>query len=224
MKILSLNIPLYTPQFNRSFKKSKRIAQTILLLLGAIFLFTPHVNAQNRALFKAPVIKKVSHAQRAGFLKKFSDIKWTGQGLYNNDPIDALPTAEIRARLQTKFGSPTQTVGDLVHKKNFRPAEYIEFEYWFVADDSIPLMVLDVDGPFEKGLTYAGASRYIDLMPEIKRTFSKDLMNVKKLSPYTDYFYSPERDQWFLVKYKDGKFSHKKIPQPAGMQADSSGY
>lgn len=210
---------------NAGFLKGRlRTVSAVLMLVGMTVIVSTQANAQGRSLFKAPVIKKVTHAQRAWFQKKFSDIKWTGQGMYNNDPIDGLPTAEIRARLQTKFGSPTQTVGDLVHKKNFRPAEYIEFEYWFVADDSIPLMVLDVDGPFEDGLTYAGASRYIDLMPEVKRTFSKELMNVKKLSPYSDYFYSPERDQWFLVKYNDGKFSHKKIQQPAGMQADSSGY
>ncbi|HKJ31718.1 MAG TPA: hypothetical protein VKA34_07815 [Balneolales bacterium] len=181
------------------------------------FLSAGKTFAQNYSSFKAPTIKKVSHANRKKFKKRFANYKWTGQGLYKKTTIDHVPTAELRARLQKVFGNPTQKVGDLIHKHNFRPAEYIEFEYWFVVNDSIPMMVLDVDGPFSKGLTYVGASRYIDLMPGIKRTFSKKLMSVKKLAPYSDYFYSPERKKWYLVKYKNGKFSHKRIKQPKGM-------
>lgn len=192
----------------------KRLLVPVLaiVLLGAGKSF-----AQKYSAFKAPVIKKVSHANRKKFHKRFKNYKWTGLGLYKKATIDHIPTAELRARLQRLYGNPTLTVGDLIHKKNFRPAEYIEFEYWFVVNDSIPFMVLDVDGPFSKGLTYAGASRYIDLMPGIKRTFSKDLMSVKKLAPYSDYFYSPERKKWYLVKYKNGKFSHKQIKRPKGM-------
>ncbi len=190
-----------------------------ILLLAVLFpfCFTFKAQAQDYSAFKAPVIKKVEHMNRAGFHKKFSTIKWTGQGMYGETTMDQIPTAELRARLQAVYGAPTQTLKDLIHKKGFRPAECIEFEYWFVVNDSIPMMVLDVDGPFSKGLTYAAASRYIDLMPEIKRTFSKDLMKVTKLAPYKDYFYSPERGKWFLAEYADGKFSHKQIPQPKGM-------
>lgn len=192
------------------------IKKIVLLSLFLPFYFLGSAQAQNYQDFQVPVIKKVSHAKRAKFKKRFSTIKWTGQGLYGGTTIDQVPTAELRARLQSLFGNPTQTLKDLIHTKTFRPAECIEFEYWFVVNDSIPMMVLDIDGPFDTGLTFAGASRYIDLMPEIKRTFSKELMKVKKLAPYSDYFYSPERKKWFLVKYANGKFSHKQIPQPKG--------
>jgi hypothetical protein len=37
-------------------------------------------------------------------------------------------------------------------------------------------MILDLDGPFENGLVYVGASRYIDLMPQVKRTLNRMLM------------------------------------------------
>jgi hypothetical protein len=188
------------------------------------FYMAGKANGQDYSAFKTPVIKKISHSDRAAFKKRFKNIKWTGQGLYKETTIDHIPTSELRARLQKVFGKPTQKVGDLIHKKNFRPAEYIEFEYWFTVNDSIPMMILDVDGPFSKGLTYVGASRYIDLMPEVKRTFSKMLMNIKQLAPYKDYFYSPERDKWYLVQYKNGKFSHDQIEQPPGMKPDTSNY
>lgn len=170
-----------------------------------------------QAQFAKPVIKKVSHAHRKQFTKKFKSIKWTGQGLYGKTVIDSIQTNRLRARLQAAFGSPTQKVGDLIHKKSFNLKEAIEFEYWFTVNDSIPMMVLDIDGPFGHGLTYGGASRYIDLMPQIKRAFSRKLMSVDSLADYQDYFYSPERSQWFNVKYKNGKFTNKKISSPPGM-------
>ncbi len=180
------------------------------------------VRAQQYNMFKEPTIRKVSHAKRAKFQSRFNDIKWTGQGLYQKNTIDHVPTIEIRARLQSEFGDPTQTLTDMVGKKNFRPGMFVEFEYWFVVNDSIPMMVLDVDGPFENGLVYAGASRYIDLMPEVKRTLSKKLMDVKKLSDFSDYFYSPERKKWYRVEYQNGKFSHKQISQPKGLHFPKS--
>lgn len=175
------------------------------------------VRAQQYNLFKEPDIHKVGHADRAKFQSRFRNIKWTGQGLYQKTTIDHVPTIELRARLQALYGDPTQTLPDMVGKKNFRPGMFVEFEYWFVVNDSIPMMVLDVDGPFGTGLVYAGASRYIDLMPGVKRTLSKKLMEVQDLGEFKDYFYSPEREKWFLVEYRDGKFSHKEISQPAGL-------
>jgi len=40
---------------------------------------------------------------------------------------------------------------------------------------------------------------------------------VKKLGEFKDYFYSPEREKWYLVEYQNGKFSHKQIAQPKGL-------
>lgn len=169
------------------------------------------------AQFEEPDIRKVPHDQRQEFMNRFEDIKWTGQGLYQETKVDKQKTNEVRARLQAQYGDPTQTLEDLIDSKNFRPAEAIQFEYWFTVDDSIPMMVLDIDGPFGNGLVYGGASRYIDLMPQIKRTLSQKLMSVGNLSPYQDYFYSPEREQWFDVRYENGEFVTKKIDSPDGM-------
>lgn len=186
------------------------IRRLILTLLLTVFAATAY------AQFEDPDIQKVEISERDQFQSRFSDISWTGQGLYNPTTIDRIPTVELRSRLQAVFGEPTQTIKDLINTANFRPAKAVQFEYWFIIDDEIPMMILDLDGPFENGLVYVGASRYIDLMPQVKRTLTRMLMDeTDELEEFSDYFYSPERDQWYLVEYQDGEFNHEPINRPA---------
>lgn len=183
------------------------------LYLAAFFLLLTFSTAL--AQFEEPEIVKVNDSERSAFQQRFGDIKWTGQGLYNPTTIDRIPTIELRSRLQAVFGDPTQTIGDLINKSNFRPGKAIQFEYWFIIDGEIPLMILDLDGPFENGLVYVGASRFIDLMPQVKRTLNRRLMNNEaEFEEFRDYFYSPERQQWYLVQYKDGEFQRDMIDRP----------
>ena len=166
------------------------------------------------AQFEEPEIRKVEKNERANFQSKFADIKWTGQG-FNFNKLDRMPAIEIRAALQSVYGDPTQTVEDIIKKDGYlRDGKSIQFEYWFIIDGYIPMMVLDLEGPFENGLVYVGASQYIDLMPQVKRTLTKEL---EKASPkeYTDYFFSPERQQWYKVSYLAGKYAKEEIDQPS---------
>lgn len=177
-----------------------------ILLVGASTAF---------AQFEEPDIKKVDYSERKQFQERFAAIKWTGQGLYNPTTIDRIPTIELRSRLQAAFGDPTQKIEDLIIKENFRPGKAIQFEYWFIIDGEMPLMILDLDGPFENGLVYVGASRFIDLMPQVKRTLNRMLMSEEgDPAEFEDYFYSPERDQWYLVQYKNGEFQRDMIDRP----------
>jgi hypothetical protein len=181
----------------------------------SLFLFFALFATAAFAQFEDPQFKKVTHNERAQFERMFADVSWTGQGLYNPTTIDRIPTVELRSRLQAVFGAPTQTIGDLIGH-NFRPGKAVQFEYWFIIDGEIPLMILDLDGPFENGLVYVGSSQYIDLMPQVKRTLNRKLMNeYGELAPFSDYFYSPERDQWYKVEYSNGEFSHETIRRPS---------
>jgi len=181
-----------------------------------ITLFFVLISSVAYAQFDEPDIQKVQHSERAQFEQRFSDINWTGQGLYNPTTIDRIPTIELRSRLQAVYGDPTQGIADLINQRNYRPGKAVQFEYWFIIDGEIPMMILDLDGPFENGLVYVGASRYIDYMPQVKRTLNRKLMGVgRDLAPYSDYFYSPERDQWYKIEYKDGEFSREAINRPS---------
>ena len=168
------------------------------------------------AQFEEPVFRKIENADREIFEKQFERTLWTGQGLYNPQTIDRIPTIELRARLQAQFGDPTVTIKDLITSSDFRPGKAIEFEYWFVVDGKIPLMLLDLDGPFENGLVYVGPSEFVDQMPQVKRTLNRLLMQeVEDFSEFEDYFFSPEREQWYLVSYKDGAFTREPIDRPS---------
>jgi hypothetical protein len=197
------------------FGSSSYFKQKALTCFLAIFFTLISFSAFGQ--FTEPEFKKVSEDQREWFQNKFGNVKWTGQGLYDDTRLDDRETKEIRARLQAVYGDPTQTLEDLIKKENFRPGMAIQFEYWFTVDDSIPMMVLDVDGPFSSGLVYGGASKYIDLMPQIKRTFAQKLMEIETPASYEDYFYSPERGQWFNVAYQNGQYKTTKIESPDGM-------
>ena len=196
---------------------SHKLAKHFLVFFLAILFSLATSSAY--AQFEIPEFEKLSKGESAQVM---ADIKLTGQGLYEETELESLQTNELRSRLQAAFGDPTKTLEDLVKKENFRPAKAIQFEYWFMVNDSIPMVVMDWDGPFGKGLTFGGASRYIDLMPQIKRAFAQKLTSVDSLANYEDYFYSPEREQWYIVRFRDGNYKTIEIESPEGMSIDYS--
>lgn len=172
------------------------------------------ISSAAQAQFEESEIRKVTKDERAAFQQQFEDIKWTGQGFRYNE-LDRMPAIEIRAVLQGAYGDPTQTVEDIIEKDGYlRDGKSIQFEYWFIIDGYIPMMVLDLEGPFKDGLVYVGASRYVDLMPGVKRTLTKELRDTSP-SEYVDYFYSPERGQWYRVSYEAGEYKKEEIKQPS---------
>ncbi len=187
-------------------KTPKRI---VVLFFVLMMLLTTSTYAQ----FDEPNIKKVETQDAEKFEQKFADIKWTGQG-FNFNSLDRLPAIEIRARLEGAFGEPTKTIENIVEDGKLRAGKAIQFEYWFIVDGEVPMMVLDLDGPFANGLVYVGASRYIDLMPQVKRTLTR-LLTEAEPKEYTDYFFSPERNQWYKVTYKDGVYSKEETKLPS---------
>lgn len=186
----------------------------IVTVLMFLVIYPAQVILAQNDPFSRPEFEKVTSAERSQFENRFSEVNWSGAGFGGTVVTDHIPTSEIRARLERAFGEPTQVVDDLVNQSNFRPAHYIQFEYWFIINGSIPLMILDIDGPFGNGLVYGGASRYIDLMPEIKRTLSAILMEVEELGEYQDYYYDMNNEDWYQVEYKNGSFSNEEIPEP----------
>jgi hypothetical protein len=185
-------------------------------LLAMVFvLIGSAIQAQVPDAFRVPTFRKVDNKDRAAFMTRFNQMRdMTGNGFQGETAIDRIPSTEIRARLQRQFGNPTVTVADFVGAQNVRPGNSIQFEYWFIVNDSIPMMILDSDGPFANGLVIGGSSRYVDRMPEVKRAFSDKLMSDRTLAEFNDYFYSPERELWYQIRYSNGKFETKTISVP----------
>lgn len=195
-----------------------RCLVTVLLASG-VFGVNP---AFGQLGFSTTDIQKIPYEDYEKFEEQFGDVDWTSSGFDASLPIDRIPTSELRARLQKVYGDPTFGVEDLMNQPDFSPSKYIQFEYWFIVDDEIPMIVLDVDGPFRSGLIYAGAPQFVDLMPEIKRNFSSELMSVDSLAEYRDYFYVIDEDQWYVVGYEDGEFLREEISQPSETRSGSN--
>lgn len=189
----------------------------VLCLISLCSLTAPGLHAQETDFdaFAQADIVKISSEDAAAFQREFRNTRWTGLGMQGITDIDRIPSMEVRARLQTVFGDPTRQLDDLAFNPDFRIAEAIQYEYWFVIDDEIPLMILDIDGPFARGLVYAVSVSYIDLMPQIKRRLSELLMEPATLAEYEDIFFSPERDAWYEVRFQNGEFSYEAVPMPA---------
>lgn len=207
------------------FDSGSQISRTVPVILVLLLLtvtgskpVAEEVSDQPRDLLQEPEIVKVDHADRRVFERDFRDVLWTGAGLEATTVIDRIPTREIRARLQKVYGDPTQKLKHLYGQDGFRPGHYIQFEYWFVIDDNIPMMALDIDGPFGNGLVFIGASRYVDLMPEIKRTFARRLMEIDELAEYEDHYFEIDSRQWYLVSYRNGEFSNDRVSRPSTLR------
>lgn len=151
---------------------------------------------------------------REWFRNKFVDTRWAFEGSNAIGTLDTTFTRELRARLQAAFGSPTQTIADLDYSNDAGSSEFIQFEYWFVLNDSIPLRVMDVNGPFERGLVVASRHAYRDLLPDIKETFLGRLAQTVEREAYVDYYHLPEQRLWFRTGFDGEKYFVDRISRP----------
>ena len=144
--------------------------------------------------------RKVEPDGQGSFLEQYADTYWQaalpGRGLY----VDTTGTQALRGRLQAAFGRPTRN-GDAQRRYGYGGSEFIQFEYWFVVNDSIPLLALDIDGPFGTGLLIASDEQYAELLTPIKAELSARLDAAARPVPWLDYYHSYERQAWFKTGY-----------------------
>ncbi len=153
--------------------------------------------------------------ERHWFEKTFRETKWAFLGSNTFSPLDTLRTQDLRARLEAHFGPPTKTVVELDSLEH-RPREaFVEFEYWFIVNDTIPLILMDVNGPFERGLVTATDHRFRNLLFDLRETFLQDLVAEETRSPYVDYYYQYDTQTWFLTGFDGDAFFLRRIARPA---------
>lgn len=172
-----------------------------------------------KAQFAEPVFTKIEPDDVEQYRSLIDSFNLTGQNLYGETVIDEMFTLDIRAKLQGAFGDPTQTIETITKRKNFRLAQAIEFEYWFLvedpaADGPVPLLVLDIHGPFEKGVVLGAASRYVDLMPQILRSFEKILIETRPVG-FTDYYLEGDTGKWYLIQSDGIDHDVREIEKPS---------
>lgn len=152
-------------------------------------------------LFK---IRRIPKLGRTWFSEHYGDSEWVFLGSNYLSPVDTTFTWKLRALLQAEHGSPTQTLTDLGHWKDLESEDFIQFEYWFVINNEVPLLVVDTNGPFERGIVVATDATYAGDLEAIRNAVFEPLLNEGEMSPYVDYYYDEEYETWYRTGY-DGE-------------------
>ena len=156
----------------------------------------------------------VRRFEQRWFLRRFGQNGWAYLGSNSWTPLDTLRTPELRARLQAHFGDPTRTLAEVDLYQRRPRDEYIQFEYWLVLNDSIPFRIMDVNGPFERGIVVASAPRYRDHLWTIRQALLGRLITDPRRAPFVDYYYQRETDTWYLTGFDGRAFFLEPIRRP----------
>lgn len=155
----------------------------------------------------------VRRLERGWFQKEFGDTPWAflGNSSYLS-PLDTTFTRTLRARMEAHFGPPTHTLVDLIDQ-NGSVDDYIQFEYWFVVNDSIPAIVMDVHGPYDRGLIVATDRRYRNELYAFRKALLAPLVESAARHPYVDYFYDADVDQWYRTGFDGADYFIEPAPR-----------
>jgi len=154
----------------------------------------------------------ISPNERLRYRALFKDTKMAYVGNDYFTALDTTDTPQIRARMQHAFGAPTETIVEspLVVERN----EFIQFEYWFLVNDSIPVIVMDAHGPFDRGIVLAGDHRFRESLYNMRQSLLGPVMRKEPYGVYVDYFYNRVTARWYRTGYDGEEFFLEQIRQP----------
>ena len=156
----------------------------------------------------------VDRLQRTDFRRTFRTTQWAYLSSYGITPLDTTLTRELRARLEAQFGPPTQTLAEQSVRRTMASDSPVQFEYWFVLNDTVPLIVTDAGGPRDRGLIVATDAQHRDLLPSIRASFLGAIMKPGDLAPYVDYYYSREEKAWYRTGYDGQTYFQERVGRP----------
>ena len=126
--------------------------------------------------------------------------------------LDTTPTSELRGRMQSAYGDPTATIVEA--SRLGPPAEYIQFEYWFAVNDTIPIIVKDAGGPSGHGLVVAGDHRIREHLYTVRQSLLESAMQEALPAPYVDYFFDTVQERWYRTGFDGSKYFMQPIRDP----------
>ena len=147
-------------------------------------------------------------------LVQFEDVRWSYLGNNFFTSMDTMDTSQIRARLEAYFGSPTQTVVEIKQEDHPPRDDYSQFEYWFVVNDSIPMIVMDVGGPFDRGVIVATDHQFRSLLYRMRRSLLGEAIRQSEPVPYVDYYYHGLAEKWYLTGFNGAEHFIREISEP----------
>ncbi|NNF58218.1 MAG: hypothetical protein HKN04_08240 [Rhodothermaceae bacterium] len=156
---------------------------------------------------------KTAADEQGGFLAQYREAFWSS--ITTPTALDTMETLELRARLNGLFGAPTRNAA-AAEQEGYAGSEYVQFEYWLVVNDTIPLLVLDRDGPFGRGLLIAGDEPHRRVLPLVKRDLTERLLRARPTA-YVDYYHARERSQWYRTGYDGADYFVRESRRPRGL-------
>ena len=156
---------------------------------------------------------KTDADEQGSFLTQYREAFWTS--INTPTALDTVATPELRARLNDLFGAPTRNAA-AAEQEGYAGSEYVQFEYWLVVNDTIPLLVLDRDGPFGHGLLIAGDEPHRRVLALVKQDLTERLLRARPTA-YVDYDHARERDQWYRTGYDGAEYFVRESRRPRGL-------
>jgi hypothetical protein len=86
----------------------------------------------------------------------------------------------------------------------------VQFAYWFVVNDSIPVRVTDERGPTGRGLIVSTDRAYRDRLVALRAALL-DPLRREESAPYVDYYYDDATRRWYRVGYDGRSFFRERI-------------
>lgn len=158
--------------------------------------------------------KVISPGERLKNLHVFGTAEWAFLGNNEFTALDTSLTREIRARMQSRFGPPTVTMVEREYWLPLSREEYIQFEYWFELNDSIPMIVIDVNGPTDRGVIVAVYPEYRDVLYQLRESFLGGLIHSEPFAPYVDYYYNYVAKRWYRTGWDGEQFFIESMSAP----------
>lgn len=158
--------------------------------------------------------KLASPKDRTDWLRKFGTVQWAYLGNNFFTQLDTVMTPAIRARLQAHFGHPTQTAAEARQGDQPPTDEHSQFEYWLTVNDSIPMIIMDVLGPFDRGIIVATDHRFRHFLYRMRQTLLASATRRARPAPYIDYYYSQHTGEWYVTGYNGSRYFIQKIEPP----------
>jgi hypothetical protein len=166
------------------------------------------------ASFVIDSVRVFSRLERVVFSGQYREARWAFMQGRRLTAIDTTRTGDIRARMQAAFGSPTHTLAEMDSVVGRPTEEIVQFEYWMVVNDSIPVMILDVNGPLGRGVVVAIDARWRDELDAVRYGLLQPLFNNPRRAPYVDYFYQVDDAAWYATGFDGATSFLRRIEAP----------
>ncbi len=156
-------------------------------------------------------IRKVPKFARSWFIGEYDSLGWTFRGSRDLTLLDTTLTSVIRAHLEAEYGEPTEVLADrgLIH--TLRQEEYVQFEYWFVVNGEIPFKVMDVNGPFERGVVASVPHSQAEKLEALREHIIGRALRNTSPAPYVDYYYEPDTATWYTAGFDGDSYFNRAI-------------